>query len=125
MKVLIADDEKDIRRLVVFTLQRAGYEVIEAADGKQALEIAGQHAFDLILLDVMMPFISGYDVCRQLRRQPDTQSVPVLFLSAKAQAFEIGEGLAAGGSDYLIKPFLPRELAEKVRQLTDTDAGQS
>ncbi len=121
MKVLVADDEKDIRRLVVFTLQRAGFEVMEAVDGKQALEIAGQHTFDLILLDVMMPYISGYDVCRQLRRQPETQAVPVLFLSAKAQAYEIGEGLEAGGSDYLVKPFIPRELADKVRQLTAAD----
>ncbi len=118
MKVLVADDEKDIRRLVAFTLQRAGYEVIEAVDGQQALELVTQHSFDLILLDVMMPFVSGYEVCRQLRLEPATMATPILFLSAKAQAYEIGEGLNAGGTDYLIKPFIPRELADKVSKLT-------
>ncbi len=117
MKVLVADDEKDIRRLVVFTLERAGFEVIEAEDGRQALLSAQQNHPDVILLDVMMPYISGYDVCRLLRKMPEMEETPVLFLSAKAQNYEIGEGLEAGGTDYLVKPFIPRELAAKVKQM--------
>ena len=117
MRVLVADDEKDIRRLVVFTLQRSGFEVIEAADGRQALALALENPPDLILLDVMMPFMSGYEVCRELRAKPEMQHIPILFLSAKAQNYEIGEGLEAGANDYLVKPFIPRELAAKVKQL--------
>lgn|SRR3712207_2300789 len=117
MKVLVADDEKDIRRLVVFTLERAGFEILEAADGQEALQIATETHPDLILLDVMMPYINGYEVCRQLRAIPEMKNTPVLFLSAKAQNYEIGEGLEAGGTDYLVKPFIPRELAAKVKQL--------
>jgi two-component system, OmpR family, alkaline phosphatase synthesis response regulator PhoP len=117
MKVLVADDERDIRRLVTFTLERAGFEIIEAADGQEALDLATQNHPDLILLDVMMPYINGYDVCRKLRDIPELKEVPVLFLSAKAQNYEIGEGLEAGATDYLVKPFIPRELAAKVKQL--------
>ncbi|HEX2909702.1 MAG TPA: response regulator [Chloroflexia bacterium] len=117
MKVLVADDEKDIRRLVVFTLERSGFQVVEATDGQEALKLAQEEKPDLILLDVMMPFISGYEVCRQLRTVPELKETPVIFLSAKAQSYEIGEGLEAGGTDYLVKPFIPRELAAKVKQV--------
>ncbi len=117
MKVLVADDEKDIRRLVVFTLERVGFEVIEASDGRQALEMAIEQKPGIILLDVMMPFMSGYEVCRQLREIPEMENIPILFLSAKAQNYEIGEGLAVGATDYLVKPFIPRELAAKIKQL--------
>lgn len=117
MKILIADDEKDIRRLVSFTLQRAGFEIVEAADGQQAYDLAVAIQPSLILLDVMMPYMSGYEVCRKLRTIVALKDTPILFLSAKAQSYEIGEGLAAGGTDYLVKPFIPRELAAKVKQL--------
>lgn len=117
MKVLVADDEKDIRRLVVFTLERAGFEIVEACDGQEALQLASTIQPDLILLDVMMPYINGYEVCRQLRTIPEMKNIPVLFLSAKAQNYEIGEGLEAGATDYLVKPFIPRELAAKVKKL--------
>ena len=117
MKVLIADDEKDIRRLIVFTLQRAGFEIVEASDGKQALEEATRHELDVIVLDVMMPHMDGYEVCRRLRSNPSTANVPVLFLSAKGQNYEIGEGLNAGATDYIVKPFVPRDLAAKVKQM--------
>ncbi len=117
MKVLVADDEKDIRRLIVFTLERAGFEIVEASDGRQALAEAGRHQLDLIVLDVMMPHLDGYEVCRHLRADPKTASIPVLFLSAKGQTYEIGEGLSAGATDYIVKPFVPRDLAAKVKQL--------
>ena len=117
MKVLVADDEKDIRRLIVFTLERAGFEIVEASDGRQVLEEAQHQSFDLVVLDVMMPYIDGYEVCRRLRANPQTANIPVLFLSAKGQTYEIGEGLSAGATEYIVKPFVPRELAAKVRQL--------
>ncbi|MDB5080090.1 MAG: response regulator receiver protein [Chloroflexi bacterium] len=117
MKVLVAEDEKDIRRLVVFTLERAGYEIIEACDGREALKLATENQPNLILLDVMMPFMSGYEVCRKLRAIPELENTPIVLLSAKAQNYEIGEGLQAGATDYLIKPFIPRELAAKVKQM--------
>jgi DNA-binding response OmpR family regulator len=117
MKVLIAEDEKDIRRLVVFTLERAGYEVLEAPDGREALRLATENQPNLILLDIMMPFLNGYEVCRKLREISELKDTPIVLLSAKAQNYEIGEGLQAGATDYLIKPFIPRELAAKVKQI--------
>ena len=117
MKVLVAEDEKDIRRLVVFTLERAGYEVLEAGDGREALRLATENLPHLILLDVMMPFMNGYEVCRKLRDIPELKNTPIVLLSAKAQNYEIGEGLRAGATDYLVKPFIPRELAAKVKQM--------
>ena len=117
MKILIAEDEKDIRRLVVFTLERAGYEVLEAGDGREAVRLATENQPNLILLDVMMPFMNGYEVCRKLREMPAMKDTPIVLLSAKAQNYEIGEGLQAGANDYLIKPFIPRELAAKVKKM--------
>lgn len=117
MKVLVADDENDIRRLVVFTLKRAGFDIVEASDGRQALEQALANEVDLIILDVMMPYMDGYEVCRQLRANPGTANVPVLFLSAKGQNYEIGQGLNAGATDYIVKPFVPKDLAAKAKQL--------
>lgn len=117
MKVLVADDENDIRRLVVFTLKRAGFDIVEAADGRQALDEALKNDLDLVILDVMMPYMDGYEVCRQLRATPKTANIPVLFLSAKGQNYEIGQGLNAGATDYIVKPFVPKDLAAKVKQL--------
>ncbi|MEI6045803.1 MAG: response regulator [Chloroflexota bacterium] len=116
-KVLVAEDEKDIRRLVVFTLQRAGFELIEAENGREALELAIEHNPAVILLDVMMPYMDGYEVCRKLRENPSTAHTPVLFLSAKGQHYEVSEGLGAGASGYIVKPFVPKELTVRVKQL--------
>jgi DNA-binding response OmpR family regulator len=121
MKILVAEDEKDIRRLISFTLERAGFEIIEATDGKQALDMAILHLPDIILLDVMMPQMDGYEVCRRLRAEPSMVNTPVLFLSAKGQHHEIGEGLSAGATDYIVKPFTPRELVAKVKELAGTE----
>jgi len=116
-KVLVAEDEKDIRRLVVFTLQRAGFELIEAENGREALELAVQHEPSIILLDVMMPYMDGYEVCRKLRSNPGTANTPVLFLSAKGQHYEVSEGLEAGASGYIVKPFVPKELTARVKDI--------
>ena len=119
LKVLIADDEKDIRRLIVFTLERAGFEVMEARDGQDVLnKVMEGFTPDIVLLDVMMPNLDGYEVCRRLRKIESTMTTPILFLSAKGQNYEMAEGLNAGGTDYIVKPFIPRELAAKVKHMT-------
>ena len=117
MKILIADDEKDVRNLVRFTFERRGFEVVEAADGMEAVTIAGRELPDLILLDAMMPVMSGYEAIRQLKETEATKQIPIVFLSAKGQTYEVAEGLQAGAVAYIIKPFSPKELAAQVEEI--------
>lgn len=121
-KILIAEDERDIRELIVFTLEFGGFEVIAATNGQEAVELARQHRPDLILLDVRMPKMSGYEACRLLKAQEETRIIPVVFLSAKGQEAEIREGLAAGADAYILKPFAPDELIQQIRALLDRHA---
>jgi DNA-binding response OmpR family regulator len=116
-KILIAEDDQDIRELITLTLQFNGFDVSSAGDGNQALEMAQQDNFDLIVLDVRMPRMTGYEVCRRLREIEAMRDVPVVFLSAKGQEQEIREGLDAGASDYILKPFAPDVLAQKIRDV--------
>ena len=113
-KVLVVDDDAHIRDVVSFTIRRAGLEVLEAADGRQALEVAESEAPDLILLDILMPELEGIDVCRAIRR---TSNVPILFLSSKDRVADRIIGLDAGGDDYVTKPFSPRELLARVQAM--------
>ena len=115
--VLIADDDADIRMLVGLRLERAGCNVLRAADGEEALRLAETQTPDICVLDVTMPKIDGLGVTRALRDQADTRSVPVLLLSAKAGDEDVARGLDAGADDYLRKPFSPQELAERVEQV--------
>ncbi|MGH8973903.1 MAG: response regulator transcription factor [Acidimicrobiia bacterium] len=112
--VLIADDDPDIRELVAFKLGQAGHRVVAVADGEAALAEARAETPDLVLLDVMMPRRTGMEVCRELRADPRTGSVPVILLTAKAQEADIEQGFAAGADDYIVKPFSPRELVSRV-----------
>jgi DNA-binding response OmpR family regulator len=116
-KILIAEDERDIRDLVAFTLRFAGYEVITAANGEEAVEMAPKENPDLILMDVRMPRMTGYDACRILKANPAMKDIPVVFLSAKGQESEIQIGLEVGAEEYLLKPFAPDQLAERVRAI--------
>lgn len=116
-KILIAEDEPDIRDLIVFTLQLSGYEVVATADGVEAFQRALTEIPDLILMDVRMPRMTGYEACRQIKAQPSLQHIPVVFLSAKGQDAEIRNGLEAGAVAYLLKPFGPMELVEKIGEL--------
>jgi DNA-binding response OmpR family regulator len=113
-RVLVVDDEPAVRLLCRVNLQFAGFEVVEAENGAQGLEIAQNQGFDLILLDVMMPDIGGYDV---LRRLSETSDVPVVFLSARTGLADLREGYALGAVDYITKPFDPIALGDKVREV--------
>ena len=117
MKILIADDEKDVRDLVRFTFERRGFQVIEATDGSEALTIASQELPDLILLDAMMPGMSGYEASRELKKAEATKEIPIVFLSAKGQTYEVIEGLEAGAVAYIVKPFAPKELVAQVQEI--------
>ena len=114
-KILVAEDEADIRELVSFMLRFAGHEVLAATNGEDAVLMAFREIPDLVLLDVRMPRMTGYDACRMIRANPDLRNVPVVFLSAKGQESEVRLGMAAGAEEYLLKPFSPIDLANKVR----------
>lgn len=117
--ILIADDEPNIRQLVAFTLRRRGYTIVEAEDGSTALALIRQESPDLAVLDVMMPGLTGIAVVQQLAVDPATAGIPVILLSAKGQGVEIEEGLASGARLYLVKPFSPRELADRVAEVLE------
>lgn len=116
-KILIAEDERDIRDLIAFTLQFAGHEVITTSNGEEALQAARAHNPQLVLLDVRMPRLTGYEVCKAIKADPQTQAIPVIFLSAKGQEAEIRSGLEAGAEQYLLKPFSPDQLIEQVNKV--------
>jgi CheY-like chemotaxis protein len=116
-KILIAEDERDIRDLVAFTLRFAGYEVFAAANGEEAVDLAPQVSPDLILMDVRMPRMTGYEACRMIKLNPELKDIPVVFLSAKGQETEIQQGLEAGAEDYLLKPFAPDQLTSRVKTI--------
>lgn len=113
-KVLLADDDPALREVVRYTLDRAGYQVVEASDGRKALDLFGRVAPDVVVLDVAMPELDGLEVCRAIRA---TSRVPILFLSSRAEEVDKVLGLELGGDDYLAKPFSPRELASRVKAL--------
>lgn len=116
-KLLIADDEAGIRSLVRMTLDDGGFEILEASTGREALELARKHHPDLVLLDVMMPDTSGIEVCRGLKDDPDTSTITIIMLTAKAQESDFEEGEAAGADDYFTKPFSPVALVRKVDEV--------
>jgi DNA-binding response OmpR family regulator len=116
-RILIAEDERDIRDLIKFTLNFAGHEVITTANGEEALKTALKEIPDLILLDVRMPRMTGYEACKEIKASPSTQHVPVVFLSAKGQESEVKSGYDAGAADYILKPFSPDHLAERIQEI--------
>jgi DNA-binding response OmpR family regulator len=116
-RILIAEDEPDIRELVAFTLRFAGHEVTTTANGEEALNQASQLIPDIIIMDVRMPRMTGYDACRAMKADDMLKNIPVVFLSAKGQDSEIQTGLDAGAEEYLLKPFAPDQLAERVKAI--------
>ena len=116
-RILIAEDEPDIRELVAFTLRFAGHEVTATSNGEEALQQASQIIPDIIIMDVRMPRMTGYDACRAMKKDIALKDIPVVFLSAKGQDSEIQTGLDAGAEEYLLKPFAPDQLAERVKAI--------
>lgn len=121
--ILIAEDERDIRELIVITLELAGFDVVEVTNGAEAVQKAEEMMPDLILLDVRMPKMTGYEACKVLKAEVKTSDIPIVFLSAKGQEAEVNTGLELGASDYFLKPFAPDELIERVNRIL-TDHGK-
>ena len=119
-KILAVDDERHIVRLVEVNLQRAGYEVVTAYDGREALEKVKSENPDLIVLDVMMPYMDGFEVLKHLKADPETAEVPVIMLTAKAQDADVFRGWQSGVDCYLTKPFNPMELLTFVKRIFDS-----
>lgn len=114
-RILVVDDDPDVRRLVEMKLHLDGIETVSAGDGAEALEILGEQSVDLVVLDLMMPVMDGYEVCRRMQADPVLSSIPVIMLTARAQANDIEAGFDIGATDYIVKPFSPRELLSRVR----------
>ena len=122
-KILAVDDERHIVRLVEVNLQRAGYTVVTAFDGREALEKVTAETPDLIVLDVMMPYMDGFEVLKNLKANPQTADIPVIMLTAKAQDADVFRGWQSGVDCYLTKPFNPMELLTFVKRIFDSQSG--
>jgi DNA-binding response OmpR family regulator len=116
-RILVADDDEDIRDLVLFKLSQAGFDVRAVNDGAAALAATEAEPPDLAILDVMMPGLSGIDVLRRVRDNENTQQVPVLLLTSRTRDSDVDAGFAAGATDYVAKPFSPRELLHRVNSV--------
>jgi len=116
-KILAVDDERHIVRLVQVNLERQGYQVVTAYDGKEALEKVEAEKPDLVVLDVMMPYMDGFEVLQNLRKNPNTRDIPVIMLTAKAQDADVFRGWQSGVDCYLTKPFNPMELIAFVKRI--------
>jgi two-component system phosphate regulon response regulator PhoB len=117
INILIADDEPNQLELMSFNLSNAGYSIIKATNGKEAIELIENHSPDLIILDWMMPKMSGIDVCRTLRSRSETKQIPIIILSARSEDSDKSLGLDTGADDYISKPFSPKELISRVKAL--------
>ncbi len=115
MRILVVDDDPPSVKMISFLLREEGYEVVSADNGESALELIDREAPDLVILDVMMPHLDGFEVCRRIRQKQD---VPVIFLSAKGETVDKVAGLELGADDYLAKPFEPAELLARVKAVT-------
>ena len=117
--VLIADDEPNIVISLEFLLEQAGYQVMLAYDGQQALEAIERQPPDLVLLDVMLPRLSGFDVCQKIRENPNWQHMRIVMLTAKGREVEISKGLALGANAYITKPFSTKDLIVQIKSLLE------
>ncbi len=116
-RILIAEDERDIRELIKFTLNFAGHEVIVTANGEEAYETAKIEIPDIILMDVRMPRMTGYEACKLIKADDAIKHIPVVFLSAKGQESEVQTGLEVGAAEYILKPFAPAQLTARVSSI--------
>ncbi len=116
-KILIVDDEVHIRDIIRFRMEVEGFEILEANNGRNAIEVLTKEQPNIIVLDVMMPEMDGWEVCRFVRSQPDISKTPILMLTAKTEIRDKIHGMQAGANDYLTKPFSPNELVVRVQKL--------
>ena len=122
-RILLVDDEPRVRDMIEFRLRLFGYEVLQAANGREALDVAGRERPDLVLLDVMMPELDGYQVCSRLKQDDGTRHIPVVMLTAKAEAKDVTRAFTSGAVDYVVKPYDPLVLQQKVVQSLGAGAG--
>ena len=120
--VLIADDEPNILISLDYLMKREGYRVLLAHDGQEACDLIASEHPDMVLLDVMMPKKTGFEVCHAIRADETFKAMPILLLTAKGRDTDVAKGLAMGANDYMIKPFSTKELAQKVRELLESAA---
>ena len=113
-KIMLADDEQHVRDMIAFRLRSAGHQVVAARDGGEALQLATAEKPDLIILDVMMPVLDGFEVLRRLKADPALQAIPVIILSAKGREQDVMAGIRGGAIDYVVKPFSLKELTARV-----------
>ena len=113
--ILLVEDEAALVTLLRYNLEREGYQVFDARDGEEALILAKEEKPDLILLDWMLPLLSGLEVCRQLRRAPESRETPIILLTARGEETDKVRGLDSGADDYITKPFSPAELIARIR----------
>lgn len=116
-KILVIEDDEDIQELVKYNLVKEGYQSLQALTGEDGLKLARGKQPDLIVLDLMLPGLDGMEVCKQLKRDPKTESIPVVMLTAKAEESDIVAGLEVGADDYLPKPFSPKVLIARIRTI--------
>jgi len=116
-KILVVDDEKDLTALVCLHMKMAGFEILTANNGEKALDLSREEKPDLIILDLMLPKIDGWQVCEQLRQDAVTKDIPVIMLTARTQIEDKLKGFEAGADDYVTKPFSPRELVARVKRV--------
>jgi len=117
MKVVIVEDEKDLAELLAFNLQKEGWQTMVALDGKSGLELVTAERPDLVILDLMLPELTGIEVCKQLRRQERTAAIPVIMVTAKGEEIDRVVGFEVGADDYLVKPFSTRELLLRIKAI--------
>ncbi|EMG38092.1 two component transcriptional regulator, winged helix family [Desulfocurvibacter africanus PCS] len=122
--ILIVEDDEDILQLIKFNVESAGYDAITASDGLEALNKARRHMPDLILLDLMLPGMDGFEVCKELKRGSETGRIPILMLTARGEEVDRIVGLELGADDYVVKPFSPREIILRVRAVLRRNKGE-
>lgn len=115
-RILVVDDEPRVREMIEFRLRLFGYDVVQAGDGREALAMAAAEQPDLVLLDVMMPEVDGFQVCSKLKQHEATKDIPVVMLTAKAEAKDVTRAFNSGAVDYVVKPYDPLVLEQKVAQ---------
>lgn len=113
-RILVVEDDKQIADMIAFKLRNSGHQVIQAQDGEEAIDLAKNHLPDLVMLDVMMPGIGGFEVLRRLKIDPALRTVPVIMVTAKGHERDVLSGLHGGAVDYVVKPFSLKELAARV-----------